>query len=46
MLLAIDTSTQEVGVALYDGNQVVSEMMWLSQQYHTIELAPTISALL
>lgn len=46
MLLAIDTSTREVGVALYDGNQVISEMMWLSHQYHTIELAPTISALL
>ena len=46
MLLAIDTSTQEVGVALYDGDQVISEMTWMSQQYHTIELAPTVSSLL
>ena len=46
MLLAIDTSTQEVGVALYDGNQVISEMVWVSKQYHTVELAPTVSALL
>lgn len=46
MLLAIDTSTRLVGVALYDGVQVVSEMVWVSQQYHTVELAPTVSALM
>jgi tRNA threonylcarbamoyladenosine biosynthesis protein TsaB len=46
MLLAIDTSTRLVGVALYDGVQVVSEMVWLSQQYHTVELAPTVSAVM
>jgi tRNA threonylcarbamoyladenosine biosynthesis protein TsaB len=46
MLLAIDTSTQEVGVAVYDGERVISEMMWLSQQYHTVELAPSVFALL
>lgn len=46
MLLAIDTSTRLVGVALYDGVQIVSEMVWLSQQYHTVELAPTVSSLL
>lgn len=46
MLLAIDTSTRLVGVALYDGVQIVSEMVWLSQQYHTVELAPTVSAVM
>lgn len=46
MLLAIDTSTQEVGVAIYDGERVISEMMWLSKQFHTVELAPTVYALL
>jgi tRNA threonylcarbamoyladenosine biosynthesis protein TsaB len=46
MLLAIDTSTRVVGVALYDGVQVKSEMVWLSHQYHTVELAPTVSALM
>ena len=46
MLLAIDTSTRLVGVALYDGVQVVSETVWMSQQYHTVELAPTVSAVM
>jgi len=46
MLIAIDTSTRLIGVALYDGVQIVSEMVWLSQQYHTVELAPTVSSLI
>ena len=46
MLLAIDTSTQEVGVSIYDGERVISEMMWLSKQFHTVELAPTVFELL
>jgi tRNA threonylcarbamoyladenosine biosynthesis protein TsaB len=46
MLLAIDTSTRSVGVALYDGVQIVSERVWLSQQFHTVELAPTVSSLI
>lgn len=46
MLLAIDTSTRVVGVALYDGKQVLSEAIWASQDYHTVELAPVIAELL
>jgi tRNA threonylcarbamoyladenosine biosynthesis protein TsaB len=46
MLLAIDTSTRFIGVALYDGVQIVSEMDWLSDQYHTVELAPTIASMM
>jgi tRNA threonylcarbamoyladenosine biosynthesis protein TsaB len=42
MLLAIDTSTRVVGVALYDGIQVVSEVMWVTKDYHTVELAPAV----
>ena len=42
MLLAIDTSTRVVGVALYDGVQVISEVVWISQDYHTVELAPAV----
>ena len=45
MLLAIDTSTRMIGVALYDGVQILSETLWLSGQYHTVELAPTVDAL-
>lgn len=46
MLLAVDTSSQSVGIALYDGIQVVSELVWLSKQYQTVELAPKISELI
>lgn len=42
MLLAIDTSTRVVGVALYDGVQVISEVVWITQDYHTVELAPAV----
>lgn len=42
MLLAIDTSTRRMGVALYDGSQVVHEMTWASNFHHTVELAPAI----
>src|SRR5512144_1429356 len=46
MLLAVDTSTAQVGLAVYDGSQVVSEYAWRSSQRHTVELAPAISELL
>ena len=46
MLLAIDTSTAQVGLALYDGTQVLSEMTWTSRQHHTTELAPALAGLL
>jgi len=42
MLLALDTSTRVIGVAVYDGVRVLSENSWLSQNYHTVELAPTV----
>jgi tRNA threonylcarbamoyladenosine biosynthesis protein TsaB len=46
MLLAIDTSTAQVGLALYDGMQILSEMTWTTRQHHTTELAPAIAGLL
>ena len=46
MLLAIDTSTAQVGLALYDGAQVRSEMTWTTRQHHTTELAPALAGLL
>ena len=42
MLLAVDTSTAQVGLAIYDGSQVISEYAWRSGQRHTVELAPAI----
>jgi tRNA threonylcarbamoyladenosine biosynthesis protein TsaB len=41
-LLALDTSTRTVGLALYDGVQILSEATWTSQDYHTVELAPAV----
>ncbi|MBC8331628.1 MAG: tRNA (adenosine(37)-N6)-threonylcarbamoyltransferase complex dimerization subunit type 1 TsaB [Anaerolineae bacterium] len=46
MLLAIDTSTRMVGIALYDGASVIGEMAWVSRSYHTVELAPAVLDLL
>lgn len=46
MLLAVDTSTAQVGLALYDGAQVVGEFAWRSSRRHTVELAPAVSDLL
>ncbi len=43
MLLAIDTSTAQIGLGLYDGVQVVAETIWYSHQHHTVELAPALS---
>jgi tRNA threonylcarbamoyladenosine biosynthesis protein TsaB len=42
MLLAIDTSTRVIGVALYDGIRVVSEVVWVTNDYHTVELSPAV----
>lgn len=46
MLLAVDTSTAQVGLALYDGAQVIGEFAWRSSRRLTVELAPAISDLL
>jgi len=46
MLLAVDTSTAQIGLALYDGYQVSGELYWRSQAHHTQELAPAIDELL
>jgi tRNA threonylcarbamoyladenosine biosynthesis protein TsaB len=46
MLLALDTSTRIVGLALFDGVQILSEMMWQTKNYHTVELAPSVADML
>jgi tRNA threonylcarbamoyladenosine biosynthesis protein TsaB len=46
MLLAVDTSTAQVGLAIYDGSQVIGEYAWRSSQRHTVELAPAIAEIL
>jgi len=46
MLLAVDTSTSQLGLALYDGAIVAAELTWTSRARHTVELAPALSGLL
>ncbi|HUG33574.1 MAG TPA: tRNA (adenosine(37)-N6)-threonylcarbamoyltransferase complex dimerization subunit type 1 TsaB [Anaerolineales bacterium] len=46
MLLAVDTSNAQMGLALYDGAQVIGEFSWRSSQRHTVELAPAVSDLI
>lgn len=46
MLLAVDTSTAQIGLGLFDGVQVVAESIWYSRQHHTTELAPAVAELL
>ncbi len=46
MLLAIDTSTAQIGLGLYDGVQVIAESVWYSEHHHTVELAPSVADLL
>lgn len=46
MLLAVDTSNEWMGLAIYDGKQVIGERAWKSGQHHTVELAPAIQELL
>lgn len=43
MILAIDSSTQWIGIALHDGSQVIGENIWRTTGRHTVELAPAIS---
>lgn len=45
MILAFDTSTSWISLALYDGTFVRYEITWESKHHHTVELAPAIEAL-
>jgi tRNA threonylcarbamoyladenosine biosynthesis protein TsaB len=46
VILAIDTSTRLAGVALYGEAQILAETIWHSRDYHSVELVPTIQAIL
>jgi tRNA threonylcarbamoyladenosine biosynthesis protein TsaB len=45
MLLAVDTSTRWIGMALYDGVEIKGEMVWNTNNHHTVELAPAMEHL-
>ena len=46
MLLAVDTSTQWMGICLYDDAMVIAETIWRTSAHHTVELAPEIDRML
>lgn len=46
MLLAIDTATHYLSLALFDGEQLIAEHTWKSENYHTVELAASIATVL
>jgi tRNA threonylcarbamoyladenosine biosynthesis protein TsaB len=46
MLLAIDTATPTLSIALYDGHQVRAEHTWTTVNRHTVELTPAIQRLM
>jgi tRNA threonylcarbamoyladenosine biosynthesis protein TsaB len=46
MILAIDTATRMISVALAEPGQVVAEAAWQSENNHTMELAPAVARLL
>jgi tRNA threonylcarbamoyladenosine biosynthesis protein TsaB len=45
MILAIDTATSWIGLALHDGTDVPAEFGWRSRRTQTIELAPAVAQL-
>ena len=45
MLLAVDTSTQWMGLALYDDEQIIGETIWQTYNHHSVELAPAVESL-
>src|SRR5512138_2392353 len=46
MLLAIDTSTTQTGLACYDASGVLGECVWHSGRDHTAQLLPQLTLLL
>lgn len=46
MLLAVDTSTQTIGIALYDHPCVIGELLWQSKNHHTMELTSAVKDLM
>jgi tRNA threonylcarbamoyladenosine biosynthesis protein TsaB len=42
MLLAVDTSSRNIGLALYQEDRLIHESVWLSENFHTVQLAPAV----
>lgn len=46
MILAIDTATRVISLALHDGARLLAERTWRTENVHTVELAPQVALLL
>ncbi len=46
MLLALDSATRTMGVALHDGSAILAESIWQHPGRHTSQLAPEVAILL
>lgn len=46
MILAIDTSTARLGIAVFNGTEILGENCWTSPNRHTVSLAPAVEELL
>jgi tRNA threonylcarbamoyladenosine biosynthesis protein TsaB len=46
MLLALDTATRTLSLALHDGAEIYAEYTWQTESHHTVELVPAIQSVL
>ncbi len=46
MLLALDTATRVISLALHDGHGLLAEWSWRSANHHTVELTPSVAEVL
>ncbi len=46
MLLAIDTATDTIGLAVTDGGRILAEELWVASRHATVELAPEVARLM
>jgi tRNA threonylcarbamoyladenosine biosynthesis protein TsaB len=46
MILALDTSSEMLGLALHDGRRLLSESSWPAHLHQTVELAPAVKELI
>lgn len=46
MLLALDTATRMIGIALHDGENLLAESLWLGGRRHTVLLGPEVALML
>jgi tRNA threonylcarbamoyladenosine biosynthesis protein TsaB len=46
MILAMDTATRAISIALHDGQRITAERMWRTQGHHTVELTTALADML